>query len=322
MRLNRLIPTLVAATLLLTACFESVNDTTSVVIKPLSQATSGALNEPLTAVRAYAFEADTTDWMVRSWEDAIDGVLTSKSGGEQLTTPYAVASAFTPDEGVEGMDNRIVMSLPPREMMMLVVDEQHRLYAYNNIETAEGMPSLYITLIFKPWKEMTAYKEGWSFYNPFFTPKTELETFIDVTAQEAEGGPLSTIASAKVYAFAADTTEWRIASYDDAAGGVLTSKLQTGVERDTPEYNGYQTNEKSIYRMVVDEPKLMIVVVDRTHERYAYTQQTVDLEGESPLFEVVFPLWEELWQSDRDGWHLVNPAYAPTQETTDEQTNQ
>lgn len=297
--------------MLLTACFESVPDQTSVVLKPLVQPTSGGLNEPLAAVRAYAFEADTTEWGVASWEDALDGVLTSKLTGEKLSTPFASSEAYTPEEGVVGMENRLVVNLPPREMMLLVVNEQNRLYAYNNIETAEGMASLYITLIFKPWKEMTAYREGWSFYNPFYAPNHELETYVDVAAQSEEGGPREAISSVKVYAFAADSTEWRIASYDDAAGGVLTSKLDPAVKRDTPEFNGYQTNIETTYRMVVDEPQLMIVAVDRTHERYAYTQQVVDLLGESPTFSLLFPLWSTAWQSDREGWHIVNPEYAP-----------
>jgi hypothetical protein len=314
---------LTVVAMLLTACFESVPDQTSVVLKPLVQPTSGGLNEPLAAVRAYAFEADTTEWGVASWEDALDGVLTSKLTGEKLSTPFASSEAYTPEEGVVGMENRLVVNLPPREMMLLVVNEQNRLYAYNNIETAEGMASLYITLIFKPWKEMTAYREGWSFYNPFYAPNHELETYVDVAAQSEEGGPRAAISSVKVYAFAADSTEWRIASYDDAVGGTLTSKHDESVTRSNPEFNGYETNTKGTFRMKVSASPLMVVVVDRTHRMYAYSKQTVDLEATtSPTFSVLFRTWLSAWISEENGWRVVNPEYEPeTEEQTPSENN-
>lgn len=308
MRFSILVALLVA--MLCNSCLKGDTDgRTDFVIKPLVQYTSGDVAEPLADIIGYAYNADTTEWTVASYDDAVNGILTNKlNPSEQLGSPIAVAERYT----VEGMTERFMMALPDHPVMLLVVDHSNRLYAYKNQDLQPNMGSLFVTMIFKPWKEMTAYQEGWSFYNPFYTPPVELATFTRVTAQTAEGGSeAEPIENVKLYAFAADTTLWRIASYEDALAGIITSKSDASQQRTTPEYNAYQTNEESLYRMTVNQPTLMIVAVDRTHRMYAYTKQVVDLAGESPTFEVLFRTWAARWISDEAGWIVVNPEYEP-----------
>lgn len=298
-----------------TACFEKVSSSTDYVLKPLVQYSSGGLTEPLEGVVAYAFDADTTEWGVASYDDALAGIITSKANAaERIDTPLATAEPYEHEE----LTDRIWMSLPARPLMLLAVDTQHRLYAYTQQTFVENLGSLYVSLIFKPWRETTAYQEKWSFYNPFFVPAPKLDCFIRTAAQRTEEEPEETIASVKAYAFAADTTEWRIASYDDAVSGILTSKLDPDLTRDTPEFNAYQTDDDDLYRFVADRPELMIVVIDRTHRRYAYVQQEVDLEGESPRYEVIFRLWQPGWINEENGWRIVNPDEAPDETTENE----
>ena len=63
--------------------------------------------------------------------------------------------------------------------------------------------------------------------------------------------------------------------------------------------------------MQVSVPTLMVVVVDRANRLYAYSQQTVDLEGASPTFEVLFRPWRNVWIDVNDGWRVVNEALDP-----------
>lgn len=301
--------------LLLTGCFKDVAENTAYILKPLVQRTSGGLNEPLPGVLAFAFEADTTEWTVASYEEALQGIITSKSNPqEKNSTPITEAFPYE----VEGMTDRLEMTLPPREVMLLAIDTENRLYAYTNIELKENIGSLYVTLIFKTWKEGASWTEGWSFYNSFYSPAKEIESFVKVAAQLAEGAAEEVIPNVKVMAFAADTTEWRIASYDDAVGGMLTSKQDEQITRSNPEYNGYETNEKGTFRLKVGASPLMVVVVDRTHRMYAYSKQTVDLESDlTPTFSVLFRPWLTAWISEENGWRVVNPEYEPE---TEEQT--
>lgn len=310
---------LLVAALGCTGCFEKVSRTTDYVLRPCVQLTSGGLEEPLDGVLAWAFDADTTAWGVASYDDALEGILTSKANPAERLAPMAEA---LPCE-TEGMGDRLCMRLPSRPLTILAVDPEHRLYAYAQQTLVENLGSLYVKLLFKPWRETTAYREQqWTFRNPFFVPAPKLECALRVAAQAAEGAPEETIPSLKAYAFAADTTEWRIASYDDAAAGVLTSKNDPGVTRETPEFNAYETNEAGRYRMTVDRSPLMVVVVDRTHRRYAYAKREVDLTGESPLFEVVFRLWRTAWIYEEQGWRVVDPERAPAPEPTPEPTPQ
>lgn len=318
--MKRYLFTLLTAALLLTGCFKDVAENTSYVLKPLVQTTSGGLNEPLEGVIGYAFEADTTLWGVASYEEAVHGIISLKADPSQKnSTPISEALPYE----VEGMTDRLEMVLPPRNLMLLVVDPADRLYAYTQVEMKENIGKLFVTLIFKPWKEASSWKEGWSFYNPFFSPTREVESFVKVAAQSTSGGGEELIPNVKVMAFAADTTEWRIASYDDAVGGTLTSKHDESVTRSNPEFNGYETNTKGTFRMKVSASPLMVVVVDRTHRMYAYSKQTVDLESTtSPTFSVLFRTWLSAWISEENGWRVVNPEYEPeTEEQTPSENN-
>lgn len=303
---------LAAMVTLATGCLKGDTDGhTDYIIKPLVQTTSGGLNELLPDIIGYAFDADTLEWTVASYEDALNGVLTHKEQpSEQLAVPIATAAPYT----VEGMTDRYLMRLPDHPVMLLVVDHTNRLYAYTNQKLEPNMGSLFVTLIFKPWKEGAAYQEGWSFYNPFYEPQRSLETYTSVTAQTTDGGAEDEVIDhVKLYAFAADTTAWRIASYDDAVAGIITSKSDPEQQRTTPEYTAYQTNDERIYRMTVNQPTLMVVAVDRTHRMYAYSKQVVDLTGESPTFSVLFRPWQPLWITEEGAWRIVNPEYEPEQ---------
>lgn len=310
--MKRYLYILLLAALCLSSCFKDVAEETLYVIKPLVQTTSGGLNEPLGGVAAFAFPADTTEWTVASYDEALQGVITSKSNpSEKMSTP--IAEALPHDE--EGMTDRISLSLPPQSLMVLVVDTANRLYAYTQVEMQENIGSLYVTLIFKTWKNSPAWKEGWSFYDPFYAPTVTVESFVKVAAQNEPNEAETTIQNVKVMAFAADTTEWRIASYDDAIGGVLTSKSDPLVTRSNPEFNGYETNDKGTFRMNISASPLMVVVVDRTHRLYAYSKQEVDLAtASSPTFSVLFRLWRMTWITEEDGWRIVNPEFEPTAE--------
>lgn len=317
-KINLLMLLLVAA-LSLTGCLKSEEKANYYHFKPLAQYTSGDLGVALDDFKAYAFEVDTTLWGVASFDDALQGILTSKENpSEQYADYYSTSEPTT----LEGLTDRYALRLPESDVMVLAVDPVNRLYGYTQVAMKPAVGNLYVTLIFKPWKETTAYKEGtWSFYNPEYKPLPKLETFVEATAQEEEGGSdRLEIATMKIYAFAADTTLWKIRSYEDAVGGIITSAIDPSQQRTVPEYNAYETNEPSRYRMTVDREPLMIVAVDRTHARYAYTEQHPDLEGESPTYSIVFRLWmNERWKVEEDGWCVVNPALDPAQEGKKEQ---
>lgn len=307
--------------LLIAGCFKDTSVKTNYILKPLTQKLSTDPYEPLEGVKAYAFSADTNLYTVASYEDALNGVISRKEQlSEKITTPVATTEAYE-QEGTTGW---VHMSLSSPTQMVVAVDTEHRLYAYTQQELEVNLPNLYVVLPFKVWKEGNSYKDGsWSYYNEFYTPPIYRDCYVDASVQLTEGGETTPISKMEVYAYAADTTAWFIASYDDAVSGKITSKADTTETRTIPSFQAYSDGDTGLYKMSVSSDNLMVVVADRSDRLYAYTQQRVDLEVTDALtFPIlVFRPWRGLWidKTDTNGWTVVNPAYDPEQTETQKQ---
>jgi len=306
MKAKRILP-LLAAAALLAGCFKDVSYKTNYVLKPLAQAQTVDPVEPFEGLKAYAFDADTAFYTVASYEDALNGVIARKDDlSDRIASPVAAAEPCV-REGTVGW---VQMPLSAETQMVVAVDPVNRVYAYTQQELDVNLPNLYVSLIFKPWKGFS-YKEGnWSFYNEFYAPPVYLDCLIDPSVQLAEGGETSEIANVKAYAYAADTTAFYIASYDDAVSGKLTAKT-AGVTPPATPFSAYEDKETGLYKMEVSSSTLMVVVVDRTNRLYAYSKQVVDLEGETVTLPVVFRPWRATWIYVEDGWRFVDASRAP-----------
>ena len=294
------------------ACFKEVAFRTACIIRPLREATSDdRVRTVIPDAVAYAFDADTAAWTVASYDDALAGIITSRSNpAEKRSTPL-VSSVPSGDEGAIRLD------LDREWQMVVVVDPVDRLYAYTRQQIPVNLPSLNIPLIFQPWKAGRSYKYGnWLFFNDFYVEPLRLTCFVDARSQAAEGAGSQLVESVKIYAYAADTTAWRIASYADAVEGIITSK-SSGVTRTSPDFPAYPVGDSSLYSFEAEASSLMLVAVDRTDRLYAYTQVEVDLAGESPAFSVLFRPWQELWIDKQEGWCFVDERFAPAESSTD-----
>lgn len=298
------------AALLLTGCFKEVTYKTNYVVRPLVQTASGNESTPLTDAVAHAFHVDTALYTVASYADAVAGVVTLKSDRTQKISTPAVSSEPYTQEGTTGW---IHMQLNKTSQLVVVADQTDRLYAVTQQKLGFNLKNLYVELTFKPWKEGTLYTDGrWLIYNEFYTAPTYLTCYVSPSAQTAENGETAAIASLKTYIFVADTTAWRIASYDDAVAGQITSKSDNSFTR-TNALLGYKESSSELYKIEkISGTPIMVVVVDREHRRYAYSKQAVDLTGSSPTFSIVFRLWNTHYVYEENGWVVVNPALAPT----------
>lgn len=297
-------------------CSKEVGRTTDYVLKPRVQLTSGDVAEPVEELRAYAFDADTAQWTVASYDDALQGVITRRDDPSQRRDdPVAVAERLVPAEGAAGTWFGMSLGVPSK--LVVAVDPATRLYAFTQQPLVENLPELYVSILFRPWKEGNTYKEGnWIFRNDFYAPPVYLSCSVSPSVQPDEGADPQEIPSVKVYAYAADTTLWRIASYDDAVAGVITSKNDPDQQRLAPSFAAYKS-DAGTYDMSVSERTLMIVVVDRTDRMYAYTKQEVDLEGEPRAFGIVFRPWRREWIALDGEWCVVDPSLDPAAAQTD-----
>lgn len=302
----RVIISLFAAALLL-GCFKDVSYNTTLIIKPLIQKASGDPSTPLMQATAHAFIADTTLWGVASYADAVAGVLTSKSNpSEKMQTPAATASAYE----LEGAEGWLQMAVSNASLMLMVIDTENEIYGYTQHELGENLPKQYVSVVFKPWKEGKAYKDGvWSFYRESYTPPPTVEFNIRPTVQTTEGAEEAAPTNFKTYAFPVELSAWHIASYQDAVDGIITSTSDPEQTHTNPPFTGYSRDE--IYWMTVSSPSLMVVAVDRTNRLYAYRQQQVDLLAAPITVPIVFRPWKGLYIYEEQGWQVVNEQLKP-----------
>ena len=309
--------TLFTAVVLFAGCFKEVSYRTDYVLKPLVQENSGDVAQllPEGKAQAFAHAADTVFWEVASYEDALAGIITRRDNPtEKQTVPLVTAEPYQ-QEGIAGW---LSMRIDKPSVMVVAVDTEHRIYGYTQQEIAENFPKLYVSVVFKPWKEGTEYKDGnWIFRNQFYVPPTYLDCYIAPSVQAEEDGETTEPSKLKAYAYAVDTTAWRIASYIDAAAGVITSKNDPSQTRSNPNFTASK-EESGAYGMEVSSPTLMVVVVDQTNEVYAYSKQEVDLDGEPVTFPIVFRTWRPEYLYVEEGWRVVNEKNAdPEQEGSD-----
>lgn len=309
-----------AAALALTGCFKEVSYRTTYVLKPLQQLTQDDRNPSVIAgATAFAYDADTTAWCVASYDDALAGVITSKDDpAQKRTEPVAVSQPYV----YEGAEGWLQMPLDREWQMVALVDPVNRLYAYTQQQLAQNLGTTYVSAVFQPWKSGFSYKNGnWSIYNDFYSPPVFLECFVEALSQQAEGDaetPLAGTDQLKAYAYAVDTTEWRIASYDDAYAGKITSKTSSQT-RTKPDFMAYPAEDGGRCVMEVSSPVLMVVVVDRVHRLYAYSRQDVDLEGAPATFPVLFRPWLDAWIVVEDAWRIVDETRNPDNRTQTEE---
>ena len=221
MKTKRIILFLAAAALFM-GCFKDVSYKTTYVFKPLEQEKSGDPTQILADAKLYAFAADTSSWEVASYKDALAGVISQRGNrNEKISTPLAAGEPYE-QEGVEGL---LQMSFDRSSVMVVAVDTKNELYGYTQQEVPENTPKIYVTLIFKRWKQGYSYKDGkWLMFNDSYTPPIYIDSQVTAQLQAEEGAEPTVPSNLRVYAYAVDTTAWKINSYNDAAQRIITSK--------------------------------------------------------------------------------------------------
>lgn len=288
------------------SCFKEVAFRTEYVVKPLCELTADDRSRPVVpGAVAYAFDADTAAWTVASYDDALAGIITSRTDPSlKQSDPYASSEPY-------GDSGWIRLQLDREWQLVVVVDPVDRLYAYTRQQLGVNLPVQAVSVVFQPWKALNSYKSGsWLFFNDFYVDPTRVDCFVDARAQATEDAEPRQLVNPRIYAYAVDTTAWRIASYDDAVNGIITSK-SSDQTRTSPDFSAYPHGDAGLYSMEVAASPIMLVVVDRSHRSYAYTKAEVDLAGASPTFSVLFRPWTGRWIAVEEGWCIVYDLHAP-----------
>ena len=163
--LKRILPLVVAA--VLCGCFKDVAFDCRYNLRPYLQAESGGETVMAEGVIAYAFIADTAQWTVASYDDALNGILTSKEDGSKRDD--YTSRAEQSDE-----DGTLVLQLDGTPATIIAVDVADRVYGWRMTTVTENVPDLYVSVTFRPWTARNYYIEGsWRMVNEFYTPEPE-----------------------------------------------------------------------------------------------------------------------------------------------------
>lgn len=159
-----------------TGCFKKVTMDCRYHVRPYYQSESGGVAVQGEGTIAYAFAADTTQWTVASYDDALNGVLTSKTSGEKRTDAMSRA---------EQADSTVVLQLTATPATIVVVDTVNKLFGWRMTEVVENLPDLYVSITFRPWSAQKRYTEGaWRMNNEAYVAPVQPETPTDPDTPE------------------------------------------------------------------------------------------------------------------------------------------
>ena len=134
--------------------------------------------------------------------------------------------------------------------------------------------------------------------------------------QTEESGAYSRARDIESYAFYVDTTEWRVASYEDALNRTITNKT-TGEQLSVPDVLGeFNSSKEYSMSMVLQQEISMIVVVNPELKLYAYRSYELPVNLESVLTKLYMCSWRRTYTSS--GWVVVNQFYVEPPEETPE----
>ncbi len=150
-------------TVALVGCFKDEEYSTKLVLRIMEQPISDDDFVSYDGCVAYAFDADSTEWGVASWEDAVNGVLTSKDDGVSTKSHYASAQSYTED-GLE--DTMLAMNVKLETTMIVVANTTTANYGYTQYSVGLNLPTTYLYVRFRPWKEGIYTEGSWVYSAP------------------------------------------------------------------------------------------------------------------------------------------------------------
>lgn len=154
---------------LLQGCFKDVVEYTDFRISVYDQTESNGEFVRSTDLETYAFYVDTTQWTVKSYEDALARRITNKTTGKTQTEPDAIGEFYADDE------YQVTIRLESEMSMIVVVNPKLKLFAYRNYKLPINLPAVDTKLYMASWRQSHSVA-GWRVVNNFYEPPTEEPT--------------------------------------------------------------------------------------------------------------------------------------------------
>jgi hypothetical protein len=116
----------------------------------------------------------------------------------------------------------------------------------------------------------------------------------------------------ETYAFYVDTTEWKVASYEDALAHRITNKTTGKTLTEPDAVATFNADEEYQVTIRLESETSMLVTVNPTLKLYAYRKYELPIN----LPTVDTKLYMASWRPSHpmSGWRVVNDFYAPPTE--------
>ena len=247
----------------LASCGVDVGYKSTYLLKCWEQAESGAELVRLEELRLFGYRADTTDWRILSYEDALEGRFVAANGSGEELTPSLVGQLFE----VEGYG--VAQGLEAQgygKLMVLAVDTKNRLYGYTQYAMPENLPKLYASLVFQPWKKSSAFKNGtWWMFNEFYRP--DITARVRPTVEREEGAETVALKGVSLFVYEVeDAALWLPTDYDQATMGNLTN--QESGEEISP-LKSFSGDSAGVISISLPEGDYLMMVIDYSSRSYA-----------------------------------------------------
>lgn len=132
--------------------------------------------------------------------------------------------------------------------------------------------------------------------------------------QPQSGDDLQHLDNVRLFGFDADTSAWRVASYEDALVGRITSQDDAGVTLDA-EIVGVESDVegygKASTMQVKGLSRVMVLAVDTQNRLYGYTQQEISENLPKMYVSLVFHPWKSSSTYKNGAWYMFNDFYVP-----------
>lgn len=145
-------------------CFKDTVGYTDYRVAVYNQVTKEADFVRARDLDAYAYYVDTTEWAIRSYEDALAGRITNKATGEVREQPDVWGELNTSDE------YQLSLIINQKISMLVILNPEMQLYAYRKYQLPENLPRVDTKLYMAGWKPSQA-ASGWRVVNPFYNKK-------------------------------------------------------------------------------------------------------------------------------------------------------
>lgn len=130
---------------------------------------------------------------------------------------------------------------------------------------------------------------------------------IAVYEQVEQNGDITKSEELLSYAYYVDTTEWKVASWEDALLFRITNKT-TGEVKDVPDRIGdFASGDEYQVSMELNKKISMLVVVNPELRMYAYRNYELPVNLERVDTKLYFSPWKR--DHKASGWQIMNPFF-------------